>query len=165
MRKITLIPDDRIPVALEELKIAMSEEKNHKQFVRYQVIYMLLSGETYEKIADYTGLSIGTLFNYRRAYCQKGLAGLAPKKQPGRKRYLTAAQEAQVVSIITHKTPKDVGFPVEMNWTAPLIRDWMKQTFGVSFSERGFIVSSWFKLHKANIYARKSRPDQTSGIP
>lgn len=24
-----------------------------------------------------------------------------------------------------------------MNWTAPLVRDWIKQTFEISFSERG----------------------------
>ena len=137
MRKTTLIPDDQIPAALEEWKLVMNEEKNHKQFVRYQVIYMLLSGESYEKIANYTGLSSMTLFNYRRAYCEKGIAGLVPKKQPGRKRYLTAEQEAQVVSAIVNQTPKDVGFPVEMNWTVPLIRDWIKRTFDVSFSERG----------------------------
>lgn len=102
MRKIVLIPEDQIPVALEELKLAMKEEKNHKICVRYQVIYMLLSGESYEKITDYTGLSLATLFNYRKAYCEKGLVGLVPKKQPGRKRHLTGEQEAQVVAIIVN---------------------------------------------------------------
>jgi len=137
MRKIVLLPEDQIPVALKELKFAMNEEKNHKKFVRYQVIYMLLSGESYEKIVEYTGLSISTLFNYRRAYCANGLAGLVPKKHLGRKRHLTAEQEALVVSTIVNQTPKDVGFPVEMNWTAPLLRNWIERTFGVSFSERG----------------------------
>ena len=46
-------------------------------------------------------------------------------------------QEAQVVATIVNQTPKDNGFPVEMNWTAPLLRDWMERTFGVSFSVRG----------------------------
>lgn len=137
MRKIFLIPKGEIPAALEELKLAMKEETNRKLFTRYQVIYMLLSGESYEKIADYTGLSFATLFSYRKTYCEKGITGLVPKKQPGRKRYLTAEQEAQVVSVIVNQTPKDVGFPVEMNWTAPLLRDWIERTFGVSFSERG----------------------------
>ena len=36
-----------------------------------------------------------------------------------------------------NQTPKDIGFPVEMNWTAPLLRNWIERTFGVSFSERG----------------------------
>ncbi|MEG0259382.1 MAG: hypothetical protein RR651_05870 [Lysinibacillus sp.] len=58
MRKITLIPEENIPAALEELKLAMKEEQNQKLFVRYQVIYMLLSGDSYEKIMDFTGLYI-----------------------------------------------------------------------------------------------------------
>ena len=137
MRKMTLVPDNQMETALTELKLAMRKENNQKQYVRYQVIYMFLSGESYEKISQYTGLSPKTLFNYRKAYHENGLAGLVPKKQPGRKRHLTAEQEAQVISVIVNKTPKDVGFPVEMNWTAPLIRDWIKRTFDVSFSERG----------------------------
>ena len=137
MRKIVLLPEEKIPAALEELKLAMKEQKDHKLFVRYQVIYMLLSGESYEKIMDYTGLSLAILFNYRKAYCEKGIAGLVRKKQPGRERFLTAEQEEQVVSTIVNQTPKDVGFPVEMNWTAPLIRDWIERTFDVSFSVRG----------------------------
>ena len=137
MRKIVLIPEEKIPAALEELKLAMKEEKDNKMFVRYQVIYMLLSGESYEKIIDYTGLSLATLFNYRKTYCKKGIAGLVRKKQPGRERFLTAEQEEQVVSTIVNQTPKDVGFPAQMNWTAPLIRDWIERTFGVSFSVRG----------------------------
>lgn len=137
IRKIVLIPEEQIPAALEELKLVMKEENNHKMFVRYQVIYMLLSGESYEKIVDYTGLSLATLFNYRKAYCEKGIAGLRRKKQPGRKLHLKAEQEAQVVATIVNQTPKDAGFPVEMNWTAPLLRDWIERTFGVSFSVRG----------------------------
>lgn len=66
MRKITLIPEKNISAALEELKLAMKEEPNQKLFVRYQVMYMLLSGESYEKIMHYTDLSIATLFNYRK---------------------------------------------------------------------------------------------------
>ena len=83
MRKIVLLPEEKIPAALEELKLAMKEQKDNKLFVRYQVIYMLLSGESYEKIIDYTGLSLATLFNYRKAYLEKGIAGLERKKTTG----------------------------------------------------------------------------------
>ena len=63
--------------------------------------------------------------------------GLERKKQPGRQRFLTPEQEQQVVSTIVNQTPKDVGFPVQMNWTAPLICQWIERTFDVSFSVRG----------------------------
>ena len=42
MRKIILIPEGKIPAALEELGLAMKEQQGTKLFVRYQVIYMLL---------------------------------------------------------------------------------------------------------------------------
>lgn len=137
MRKIVLIPEEKIPAALEELKMVMQEQQGTKLFVRYQVIYMLLSGESYEKISAYTGLSPATLFNYRKAYCEKGIAGLGRKKQPGRQRFLTPEQEQQVVSTVVNQTPKDVGFPAQMNWTAPLVCEWIQRTFDVSFSVRG----------------------------
>lgn len=98
---------------------------------------MLLSGESYEKIGAYTGLSSATLFNYRKAYCEKGIAGLGRTKQPGRQRFLTAEQEQQVLSTVVNQTPKDVGFPAQMNWTAPLVCEWIQRTFDVSFSVRG----------------------------
>ena len=137
MGKHISLPKENIPSALAELKVAMQEHQGTKQFVRYQVIYMLLSEVSYEKISSYTGLSIATIFNYRKAYCEKGLVGLKRKKQPGRKPFLTPEQEQQVVFTVVNHTPRDMGFPVQMNWTAPLVRDWIKQTFDISFSERG----------------------------
>jgi transposase len=137
MRKRVLLPEDKIPEALVELQEGMKEHKKTYLYVRYQSIFMMLSGESYEKIVAYTGLSPATLFNYRKAYCAKGLAGLERKKSPGRVPFLTPEQEQQVVHTVVNCVPKDVGFPVEMNWTAPLIRQWIEQTFHVSFSDRG----------------------------
>jgi len=42
-----------------------------------------------------------------------------------------------VAEVVTVKTPEDVGFPTEMNWTAPLLRDYIQKTFEVTYSERG----------------------------
>jgi putative transposase len=33
--------------------------------------------------------------------------------------------------------PKDVGFALFVNWTAPLACQWVLKEYGVSFSERG----------------------------
>ena len=137
MRKRVLIPEEDIPVALAELQVAMKKQKGTTLYTRYQAIFMMLSGESYEKIATYTGLSLATLFNYRKAYCEKGVTGLERKKSPGRTSFLTPEQEQQVVQTVVECTPKDIGFPVEMNWTAPLIRQWIERTFEVSYSDRG----------------------------
>lgn len=55
----------------------------------------------------------------------------------GRPSFLTAEQEEELRSLIIDQKPADVGFPAEMNWTAPLVRDWIKREFGVAYSERG----------------------------
>ena len=47
--------------------------------------------------------------------------------------------EAKVHKIVVLKVPKDVGFPVEMNWTAPLVKEWIEQEFGIKFSVRGVL--------------------------
>jgi len=44
-----------------------------------------------------------------------------------------------VAEVVTVKTPEDVGFPTEMNWTAPLLRDYIQKTFEVTYSERGVL--------------------------
>ena len=39
--------------------------------------------------------------------------------------------------MITEKTPEDVGFPAEMNWTAPLVSEFIFQQFQVRYSNIG----------------------------
>jgi putative transposase len=123
--------------AIQEIKTAMKETKDLRMHQRYQVILMVLQGESYEKIKEVTGLALATLYNYSKAYRGNGLAGLKRGHSPGRPSLLTPDQEQKVYQTVVNKTPVDVGFPVEMNWTAPIVRKWIKQEFNVSYSERG----------------------------
>ena len=41
---------------------------------------------------------------------------------------------------MTFKTPQDVGFPANMNWTSPLVRDYIKDTFEVTYYPDGHMV-------------------------
>ncbi|MEK4229325.1 winged helix-turn-helix domain-containing protein [Solibacillus sp. FSL H8-0538] len=55
----------------------------------------------------------------------------------GRPKFLTPEQEQQVYQTVVELKPVDVGFPTEMNWTAPLVCKWIQQTFQVKYSDRG----------------------------
>ncbi|MDR7237738.1 transposase [Neobacillus drentensis] len=59
------------------------------------------------------------------------------KHPPGRPRQLTPEQEKELYQTVVEKTPEDMGFPANMNWTAPLVSDWINQHFQIQYSERG----------------------------
>ena len=120
--------------AILEVKAAMKATKDLRMHKRYQAILMILQGESYEKTADVTNLSVATLYNYSKAYRENGLAGLKRGHSPGRPSMLTPEQEQKIYQTIVNQTPVDVGFPIEMNWTSPIIRKWIAQEFNVIYS-------------------------------
>lgn len=77
------------------------------------------------------------MYNYSKSYRENGLKGLQIGHSPGRNPLLTPEQEQKLYQTIVNQTPVAVGFPVEMNWTSPIIRKWIKQEFNVRYSDRG----------------------------
>lgn len=124
-------------VRLEEVKSAMRETNDKRLYERYHCIYLLLMGETQKNIAKLINRGIDTVGNYVRAYCTDGLQGLDLQHSPGRPRQLTEEQEQELYQTIVEKTPADVGFPANLNWTSLLIRDWIHNHFQIKYSERG----------------------------
>jgi len=123
--------------AIRTLKKAKKKTKNTRMQERYLILIMVISGKEYEEIAELTGRSKGTIVNYVKAYREGGIEGLNMKPYKGRAPKLTPEQEMELTQVLVEKTPKDVGFPAQMNWTAPIIRSFIKMKFGVEYSERG----------------------------
>ena len=123
--------------AVQEIKAAMKGNKDLRMHERYQTILMVLRDESYENIAEVIGRRISTLYNYSKAYRENGLDGLLRGHSPGRNPKLTSEQEQKFYQTIVNQTPVDLGFPVEMNWTSPIIRKWIEQEFNISYSDRG----------------------------
>lgn len=124
-------------VRLEEVKYAMRETDDKRLYERYQCIYLLLMGQTQKNIAKLINRGVDTVGSYVRAYCTYGIQGLELQTSSGRPKKLTEEQERQLYQTIVEKTPADVGFPANMNWTAPLVRDWVQKHFQVEYSDRG----------------------------
>lgn len=129
--------EDKKTIAIHEIKKTMKENKDLRMHERYQTILMALYGEDYEQIAKITGRTIVTVCKYVKAYRRGGIEGLQMEYSTGRPRQLTEEQELKLYQIIVNKTPSDVGFPANMNWTSPIIRKWIEQEFGVRYSDRG----------------------------
>jgi transposase len=128
--------DDQNP-EIQAIKAAMKATKNKRMFERYQTILLHLHGVKYDQIAFIVGRSAVTIGSYVKAYRAHGLNGLVLGESPGRPSFLSKEQEEQVRRLLIEQRPCDVGFPSEMNWTAPLLRDWIHREFSVTYSERG----------------------------
>lgn len=122
---------------IETLLIAMKETKNKRMYERYQALYLYLQGYTKEDIAKIIGRSEKTVYNYINAYMEHGIDGLDMRYSPGAPRKLEAHQEQELVYIIEHQLPVDVGFEATYNGTLAIIASLIEKKWGKTYSIRG----------------------------
>jgi len=73
--------------------------------VRYQGIFLLLSGEPRHRIATILNRGLDMIGFYIQAYCKDGLEGLEIEHSPGRPKRMTADQEQALYLTIVDKKP------------------------------------------------------------
>jgi len=137
MRDIHELPLEVINRRIKRLKRKMKSCKHPRMQERYQTIYLYLQGYSKEAITQITGRALTTFYRYISLYINCGLKGLRMKHSPGRPAFLNKDQRQQVYDVVANHVTKDVGFSVEMNWTAPLLQQWIKKTVGITYSVRG----------------------------
>lgn len=130
---------ENLPQRLEEIQQSLKKEKNVRLFQRYQVIQLHLQGRLNPEIAQVENLTEQTISTYIKKYRQQGIEGLQLGHSPGAPRRLTPEQEEQVRNIILNQTPAEVGLETAMNWTSPLLREWIHREFGVRYADRGVL--------------------------
>jgi len=119
------------------LKRLARKTHNVKLRQRYDIVRMFLCNRTKPEIADILDISLTQVYLILNLYKQAGMEGLELKHPTGRQRKLTNEQERELRRVITEKLPKDVGLEPYCNWTAPLACKYVKDHYGVMFSERG----------------------------
>jgi len=113
--------------------------KNTVMYRKYLVIRLHMEGITNKKIASMVDLDEHTVGIYIKTYKRLGIEGLIPKKSPGRPRFLTKEQEAQLYKTIKENTPEAVGFDGIKNWTAKIACLWVEKEFGVQYAINGML--------------------------
>ena len=124
---------------LQDITNAMKSAKNRRMFERYQAVKLYVEGHQIIQIAKIIGRSRITVSSYIHAYLSEGLVGLEIKHSPGRPSFLNETQKQQVKNVISQQRPEDVGFPAEMNWTCPLVKEWINRQFEIKYTERGVL--------------------------
>ena len=121
------------------IKRLLKTTKDTVLYRKYQTILLHMKGYTNIQIAEIVELHRKTVGIYVNQYTTGGIDGLAPKKPPGRPRFLSQAQEQQLYDTIKEKTPDEVGFDGIKNWTAKLACLWVLKEFGVQYQENGML--------------------------
>ena len=83
---------------------------------RRLAVEKVLAGWMQKDVADFLGVHPVTVGQWMRAHRAAGPEALARKPHPGRKRFLSPAQEAEVLGWLAGK-PTDYGFPTDL-WTS-----------------------------------------------
>ena len=82
-------------------------------------------------VAAFLGVHPETVAEWVRAHAADGDAALAAKPHPGRKPFLTPAQERQVLGWLADK-PTAHGFRTDL-WTARRVADLIRRHFGIAY--------------------------------
>ena len=124
---------------------SLSREARHER--RVQVIRLRKAGNTYDEIAELTGLSRTGVFDICKRHQAAGAGAL--KDAPGGRalgdgRLLDAAQEAQVRKLITDRTPDQLKMPYAL-WTRAAVAELILHRFGIKLAVRtmGLYLGRW----------------------
>lgn len=107
--------------------------------IRYTVILNYLQGYRLNEIAYMNNISSQTVGVYVKKYKLFGLSGLTVRKSPGAPSHLTKEQEAELIKIVTTKTPDEKGFTSRKNWDTAIIRQLVMKLYGISYCQRGML--------------------------
>ncbi len=122
---------------IAQLKKLARKSKNARQRRQYDIVRLSLQGHKKPEIAEIMDMTLQGIYKVLKKYKDKGIEGLILGKAKGRGRKMTEEQEAELYNVISEKLPKDVGLEPFCNWTAPLACEYVKNHFGIKFSERG----------------------------
>ena len=131
---------------IAELKKRARKTRNAQQRRQYDIVRLNLEGRKKTEIAQIMDMSLQGIYNVLHRYSAGGIEGLQLRKAKGRERKLNEEQEAELYQVISEKLPKEVGLEPFCNWTAPLACQYVKNQFGVEFSERG-MRDVFYRLH------------------
>jgi len=128
--------------------------------LRRQAVVRVLKGQTQAAVAEGLGVHSVTVAKWIARHRAAGEAGLAAKPTPGRPRFLSPPQEAQVKTWLSQK-PTDHGFRTDL-WSARRIVELVRRKFGVTFhpaSMRRWLTARSYSPQRPARKARQRNDD------
>ena len=116
--------------ALDQVRFSTTDKT---VFRNATIVLMTAAGRSKFSIAHDLGCSPATVDNIRSHYRQRGLAGLQPRKPPGRTSAATPAYRQALRETVT-TPPQSLGYGFSV-WSVARLNEHLKKQTGLSFSE------------------------------
>ena len=133
---------------MEELRTNAKKLSQTEQYLlRKNIIRLLKKGQAPDEIAQTLDVSRSHVYATKKAYDEKGMAGIKPGKRGrrhGAKRILNPSQEQEIQRIIVDKNPDQLKLPGCM-WTRENIRELIEQKYKIvmPLSTLGYYLERW----------------------
>jgi transposase len=141
MLKLLGVLEEDLAAVTQSVKSALEFNRKKDQDIRMherlQAIYLLLLGMTISEVVLIINRSQATVYNFIEDFRTAGIEGLLMDTSPGRDTKLFKFQEEILIQVLETKTPIEVGFEIERNWTSRLVQKWIETEFGIKYSDRG----------------------------
>ena len=129
MDRLTLTPQQR-----RRLERQAHETVDTHVYQRTVAVLDYSRGRSVAQIAETLGVTRQSVYNWLNAYTeQHDPAALVGEPRPGRPRVWTEARQALLRTLMA-TTPDRLGAPA-VNWTVPLLQDYLEQEIGERFSD------------------------------
>jgi transposase len=102
---------------------------------RMHAVRLIKSGEHPDQVAKYLQVSRAMVYRWLQMYDRLGPSALETKKTKGPSSRLTDEQKAQVFRWIVGSNPDQLEFEDFALWTRKIVRDLIRQKFGVKLGE------------------------------
>jgi transposase len=120
-------------VERESLERLRSDTRQAVVFRNATIILQTAAGSSKAELSQALGCSISTIDRVRRAYRQRGPAGLLPVKPPGRPSAATPGYRAAMAAAV-QTPPGELGYGFS-TWSVPRLAAHLKKITAISFSD------------------------------
>lgn len=121
----------------QEISEAMKSARFTREHRRLQAIYLYSIGKEVGEISQITQLTPVSISRLYSKYRSEGLNAIPDAPRTGRPHYLTTEQEGTIKDMVLHKTPADMGFTANFNWTAGIVAEYILKEFNIHFTVKG----------------------------
>lgn len=118
----------------QQIKELIEQEPNYKIGMQLCALYQVSLGKSSRELKELFHVSFKQILNWVDRFEKQGVEGLKDKGGRGRKCRLTTDQKQELKRVVLEEFPSHYGYNTN-TWTGPIIREWIKNNFGVSYKQ------------------------------